>query len=170
MIKLHFLLSYYIFTMTCCKKSLGLLIIRIGFGAFFLMGGIGKIMGATPEMMNMIGGAAHGLGLTFLPTNVWFRLAAGGEVLAGLLFVLGIFLPFAALIAVIIMLVAFFGAHNGDMQQGMSALAFLIASLGLGIAGPGKYSLKSLLCKSCDKWCTTGACAPKQDTKEVVNV
>jgi hypothetical protein len=36
-----------------------------------------------------------------------------------------------SLLAVIIMLVAFFGAHNGNMQEGMSALAFLIASLGL---------------------------------------
>jgi hypothetical protein len=55
------------------------------------------------------------------------------------------------------MLVAFFGAHNGNMQEGMSALAFLIASLGLWFAGPGKYSLKALCCKwsnNCDTNCT----------------
>jgi uncharacterized membrane protein YphA (DoxX/SURF4 family) len=65
--------------MNCCNNTnIGLLIIRLGFGAFFLMGGITKIM--NPEMADMIGGAAHGLGLTFLPTTVWFWLAAGGEV------------------------------------------------------------------------------------------
>lgn len=165
MIKLHFLLSYYIFTMTCCKKSLGLLIIRLGLGVFLLMGGIGKIMGATPEMMNMIGGAAHNLGLTFLSTDVWFRLAASGEVIAGLCLILGIFLPLAALLTVIIMIVAFVGAHGMDMQKGMVDIIFLTTALGLGFAGPGKYSLKSLLCKSCDSTCT---CTPKTDNKEVI--
>ena len=101
--------------MTCCKKSIGLLIIRLGFGAFFLMGGITKLM--KPEMADMIGGAAHGLGLTFLSPEVWFWLAAGGEVIVGLTFLLGIFLPLGSLLAVIIMLVAFFGAHNGNMQE-----------------------------------------------------
>lgn len=153
--------------MTCCKKSIGLLIIRIGFGAFFLMGGITKLM--NPEMADMIGGAAHGIGLTFLPTTVWFWLAAGGEVLAWLTFLLGIFLPLGSLLAVIIMLVAFFGAHSGNMQEGMSSLAFLIASLGLWFAGPGKYSLKALCCKwsnNCDTNCT-----PKNPTPtEVISV
>lgn len=146
--------------MTCCKKSIGLLIIRIGFGAFFLMWGITKLM--SPEMADMIGGAAHGIWLTFLPTNVWFWLAAGGEVLAWLTFLLGIFLPLGSLLAVIIMLVAFFGAHSGNMQEWMSALAFLIASLGLWFAGPGKYSLKALCCKWSNN-CDTN-CAPKIPT------
>jgi uncharacterized membrane protein YphA (DoxX/SURF4 family) len=38
-----------------CKKNIGLLIIRLALGGLLLMGGLGKIMGASPEMMNMIG-------------------------------------------------------------------------------------------------------------------
>ena len=132
------------------------------------MGGITKLM--HPEMIDMVGGAAHAVGLTFLSTTVWFWLAAVGETLAGLIFILGIFLPLGSLLAVIIMIVAFFGAMKGDMQQGMSAIAFFIASLGLGFTGPGKYSLKSLCCKSSDKDCSSGECSPKKETQEVVNV
>ena len=151
--------------MTCCKKSIGLLIIRLWFGAFFLMWWITKLM--HPEMADMVGGAAHALGLTFLPTTVWFWLAATGETLTGLLFILGIFLPLGALLAVIIMLVAFFGALKGDMQQWMSAIAFLIASLGLGFTGPGKYSLKNLCCKKC----SGDSCSTNNNPKapEIVN-
>ena len=52
----------------------------------------------------------------------------------------------------------------------MSAIAFLVASLGLGFAGPGKYSIKSL----CDKKCTDGSCGtsctPKNPTTPEVVV
>jgi len=162
---MYIILILIVIIMTCCKKSIGLLIIRLWFWAFFLMWGITKLM--HPEMADMVWGAAHALGLTFLPTTVWFWLAATWETLTGLLFILGIFLPLGAVLAIIIMLVALFWAHKGDMQQWMAAITFLIASLGLGFTWPGKYSLKSLCCKKCStNNCTTNN-TPK--TPEIVN-
>lgn len=121
-------------------------------------------MSASPEMMNMIGGAAHNVGLTFLSTTVWFWLAAIGETLAGAIFLLGLFLPLGSLLTVIIMTVAFVWAHKANMQEGMSALFLGVVSLGMGFAGPGKYSLKSLFSKKCD-----GENCNKPQTPEVVN-
>ncbi len=117
------------------------------------------------EMADMIGGAAHRLGLTFLPTTVRFWIAAGGEVVVWLTFLLGIFLPLGAILAAIIMLVAFFWAHNGNMQEWMAAISFLISSVGLGFAGPGNYSLKNLCCKwnnTCNTDCTQKNTTPKE--------
>ncbi len=100
------------------------------------MAGITKIMGATAETMNFIGGAAHTMGLTFLSVDIWFWLAAGGETLAGLIFILGIFLPLGSFLVMVIMVVAFIGAHKMDMQSGMIDVIFFITALGLGFTGP----------------------------------
>lgn len=128
------------------------------------MGGIMKVMNAGPDMANMIGGAAHAMGLTFLSTTVWFWLAAIGEILAGVLLIAGLFLPLASLLMLIIMIVAFVGAHKSNMQEGMSTILFMIAALGLGFAGPGKYSVQALCGKKCGKGCSTGTCAPAAST------
>lgn len=99
-----------------------------------------------------------------MSTEVWFWLAAIGELVAGILLVVGLFLPVAGALVVIIMLVAFFGAHAGSMQSGMAALTFLIAGLGLGIAGPGKYSLAAFCCKKSGKNCVDGKCDMPMNT------
>ncbi len=153
----------------CCKKSLGLWIIRLGLGWLLLMAGISKIMGAGPEMIGFVGGAAHQLGLTFLSQEVWFWLAAISETVAGILFIWWLFLPVASLLTIVVLGVAF-ASKGMNLQAGMIDIIFITTALGLGVAGPGKYSLKSLLCKSCDTWACTTGCAPKKDSQEVVNV
>lgn len=155
--------------MTCCKKSIGLLIIRLGLWWLLLMWGISKIMSATPEMMNMVGGAAHNMWLTFLSTNVWFWLAAIWETLAWATFLLGIFLPLWSILAVIIMAVAFAGAHNANMQEGMPAIFLWVVALGMWFAGPGKYSLKNLLCKKCEEWNFNTNKVEQNTPTEIVN-
>lgn len=157
----EYFLVFYISMMKNCKhgNSIWLLVLRLGFGAFLLMGGIMKIM--HPEMADMIWWAAHALGLTFLSTTVWFWLAAIGETLAGFLFVIGACLPIASLLTIIIMIVAFFGALHGDMQQGMSAITFFIAALGLAFTGPGAWSIKALCTK-----CKDGNCDTKKEVVE----
>ena len=153
----------------CCKKSLGLWIIRLGLGWLLLMAGISKIMGAGPEMIGFIGWVAHQLGLTFLSQEVWFWLVAVSETVAGILFIWWLFLPFASLLTIVILGIAFV-SKGMNLQAGMIDIIFVTTALGLGIAGPGKYSIKSLLCKSCDTWECATKCTPKKETQEVVNV
>lgn len=62
-----------------CNKILGG--VRIIMGLWMLVMGIMKL-GANPEMMEMVGGAGHMLGLTFLSTITWFWIATIGEILA----------------------------------------------------------------------------------------
>gem|GEM_PF-3592716 len=46
-------------------------------------------LGADAQTMEMVGGAAHGFGLTFLSAVSWFWIATIGEILAGLFLVSG---------------------------------------------------------------------------------
>ena len=151
-----------------CKKNIGLLIIRLALGGLLLMGGLGKIMGATPEMMTMIGWAAHSMGLTFLSTTVWFWMAAVGETLAWTIFLLGLFLPLGSVLTIIIAIVAFVGAHKMDMQSGMPVLFMGVIALGMWFAGPGKYSLKALCCKWTNN-CDTNYSPKTPTTTEVIS-
>ncbi len=141
-----------------CKhnKNIGLLIIRLGVGVLFLMGGIMKVTAVGPEMIAGVGGAAHSIGLTFLSQTVWFWMAAIGEIVAGVLFIAGFLVPLASLLAIIIMFVAF-ASMGYNMQTGMITVIFAITSLGLGFTGPGMWSLKGLCCKKCVQG---GACCP----------
>lgn len=160
---------FFYYNYMCCKKSLGLLIIRLGLGWLLLMAGVSKIMGVGPEIIGFIGGAAHQLGLTFLSQEVWFWLAAVSETVAGILFIWWLFLPVASILTIILLGVAF-ASKGMDIKTGMIDIIFITTALGLGLAGPGKYSLKSLLCKSCGTTdCGTGVCSPKKDNQEVVN-
>lgn len=133
-----------------CKhnKNIGLLIIRLGMGAMFLMAGIMKLTAITPDMIAQIGGAAHSVGLTFLSQTARFWIASVAEVVAGVLLVIGFFVPVASFLIIVIMAVAF-AAMGYDMQMGMPLLMFAVTALGLGFTGPGKWSLKGLCCKSC---------------------
>lgn len=146
----------FIIVILMCKnaKFLGMLIIRLWIGWVLLMAGLGKIMSASPEMIANIGWVAHSLGGSFLSTTVWFRLVAWGEALAGLLFIIGLCVPVASLLTVIIMTVAFFAVHQWNIQEGMSALLVGVVSLWLGFTGPWMWSIKWL----CRKSCNWGSC------------
>ncbi len=160
---------FFYYNYMCCKKSLGLLVIRLGLGWLLLMAGVSKIMWAGPEMIGFIGWVAHQLGLTFLSQEVWFWLVAVSETVAGILFIWWLFLPLASLLTIIVLSVAFV-SKGMDIKAGMIDIIFVTTALGLGIAGPGKYSIKTLCCKSSNKECSSGECSPKKETQEVVNV
>lgn len=135
-----------------CKhnKNIGLLIIRLGIGIIFLMGGVMKVTGAGPDMIAMVGGAAHTIGLTFLSQTVWFWLATIGELVAGVLLIIGFLVPVASFLIVIIMAVAFAAMGYANMQMmGMPIIMYAVVALGLGFTGPGMWSLKGLCCKKC---------------------
>src|SRR5947209_16352795 len=122
------------------RRNLGLVFLAHGtqkaFGAF---GGPG-FAGAT----GFIGS------LGFRPARLWAALAVGGELAAGLLYLLGLLTPLASLLVLGTMAVAIAKVHGPKgffMQNGGYEynLVLIIAALTLALAGPGAFSLDHLL-------------------------
>src|SRR2546429_5300063 len=100
--------------------DLGLLALRLTLGAVFLAHGAQKSVGAFGGPG--FAGATGFIGsIGFRPARLWTALAVGGELAAGLLFVLGVWTPLAGLLVLATMAVAIAqeaGAHGVFYQQG----------------------------------------------------
>jgi putative oxidoreductase len=129
--------------------DLGLLLLRLTLGTVFLAHGAQKAFGAFggPGFE----GAAGFIGsMGFRPARLWTVLAVGGELAAGLLFVLGVLTPLAGLLVLATMAVAIakvhgpkgFFAQNGGFEYN---LVLIIAALAVAAVGPGSFSLDHLL-------------------------
>ncbi len=126
-------------------EDLGLLIIRIMIGIVFLYYGSQKLFG-------LFGG--HGI----KGTGGWFEsigvkpgipaavLSGLGEFASGILFILGLFLPVAAIIITIIMAGAIAKVHG---SKGFAAgaggyeynLMLIVVAIGIALIGPGAYAI-----------------------------
>jgi len=131
------------------SADLGLLLLRLTLGAVFLAHGAQKAFGA-------FGGpgfeAASGFigSMGFRPAGVWTALAVGGELVAGLLFVLGLLTPLAGLLVLATMAVAIAKVHGPKgffVQDGGFEynLVLIIAAVAVAATGPGALSLDRLL-------------------------
>src|SRR5437870_4805337 len=120
--------------------TLGL--VFLGHGAQKALGSFGGpgFAGAT--------GFIGSLGLR--PARFWTALAVGGELLAGLLLLLGLLTPVAGLLVLATMAVAIAKVHgpkgffvqNGGYEYN---LVLIIAAVALALVGPGAFSLDHLL-------------------------
>src|ERR1700704_1995931 len=91
--------------------DLGILALRLVLGAVFLGHGAQKAFGSFggPGFE----GASGFIGsLGFRPARMWAALAVGGELLAGLLLVLGLFTPLAGVLVLATMAVAIAKVHG----------------------------------------------------------
>ncbi|MCC6934743.1 MAG: DoxX family membrane protein [Candidatus Yanofskybacteria bacterium] len=157
----------------CHNKSLGLLVLRLALGAFFIGHAVAKFQNlpATVEMFQGWGFGAF-----------WAYLATGSELLAGLLLVLGAFLWIAAALVVVVMAVAVY-AVTGPNPMGQPPLlhyifgwgqnaVFAAAALALAFTGAGRWSLAawwmrrrsgSVECRECKSdhgmGCNCGSCS-----------
>ncbi len=127
----------------------GLLALRLTLGLVFLGHGAQKAFG-------VFGGpgfaAATGFigSLGFRPPRFWTGLAVSGELAAGLLFVLGLLTPVAAVLVVATMAVAIVTVHwpkgffvqNGGYEYN---LVLVITAIAAALIGPGAFSLDHLL-------------------------
>ncbi len=143
--------------------SLGLLLLRLGFGGFMASHGWGKFQMVLEGKFDQFGdpiGLGSGLSLV---------LAAGSEFFCALLVALGLVTRAAAVPVAFTMGVAAFVAHGADpwtmgegarlFQAGLAkswsskepALLFLIPFAALVFTGAGKFSLDALLARRAGK-------------------
>lgn len=129
--------------------DLGLLALRVTLGVVFLAHGAQKAFGAFggPGFAGATGFVGN---LGFRPAGLWAGLAVAGELAAGVLFLLGLLTPLAALPVLGTMVVAIAKVHgpkgffnqNGGYEYN---LVLIIAAVTLALAGPGRLSLEYLL-------------------------
>ncbi len=140
-----------------CGKILWVLRILLGLGMLYM--GIMKFT-MLPGVLDMLGGSAHALWFDFLSVNVWGWIAIVGEILAGLLLLVGCkgAKKWAFLTAIIMIF-----ALNMTGWADWKAWLFFVVAMIILIRGGGKRSVCGKSC-SCKSGCTGGSC----DTKEVV--
>ena len=128
--------------------NLGLLALRVTLGLVFLGHGAQKAFGAFGGPG--FGGATGFIGsLGFRPARFWTGLAVGGELIAGALYLLGLFTPLAGVLVLGTMGVAIAKVHapkgffvqNGGYEYN---LVLIITAVALAVVGPGTYSLDHL--------------------------
>lgn len=126
-------------------EDLGLLIIRIIIGIVFMFYGAQKLFGLFGGYgIKGTGGWFESIGVK--PGNVAAVLAGAGELLSGLLFILGLFLPVAAVIITIIMLGAIVKVHGSKgFANGAGGyeynLVLIIVAIGIALIGPGAFAI-----------------------------
>lgn len=132
--------------------STGLLILRVVIGVLIFMSWVGKFQ-ATPEMQDMIGSAAHLMGLTFMTKVAWFYVAQRAEIIGWLLLILGRWTRLWALLGLVTMVVAMnMLGWNLDMTSPVNAMTpalFALIFLVILFTGPGKFSLAGWCCIRC---------------------
>lgn len=119
------------------KLDISLLLLRLAFGGLMVInhgwGKLNKLLAGPPIKF------ADPLGLG---EQLSLQLAVFGEVACAILLVLGLFTRWAAVPALITMLVAAWIVHGDDpFKQQEHALLFGVVYLVLIIMGPGRYSI-----------------------------
>ncbi|MEH6946223.1 DoxX family protein [Bacillus sp. JJ634] len=125
--------------------DLGLLLIRLMIGFIFFFYGCQKLFGwFGGHGIKGTGGWFESIGIK--PGVIIATFSGIAELLAAILFILGIFLPIGALLIVLVMLGAIVKVHG---PKGFSVTAggfeynlfLIVVSVGLALIGPGDYSL-----------------------------
>ena len=125
--------------------SFGLLIIRLIVGLTFAGHGTQKMFGwFGGHGLKGTGGWLESIGIK--PGVLMAFFAALAEIISGLLFAGGLWLPIAAALIVLTLLVAIFTVHGKNgywlTQNGFEYNLMLIAiSIGVALIGPGTYAI-----------------------------
>jgi len=119
-------------------REQGLLLLRAGIGAIFLVHGLNKLAGGS-SLWAQVGGELGVFGVHFAPT-FWGLMAAFSEFFGGLLLILGLFFRPALFFMTFTMLVATTSTLHGGFTQFATPLSMLVVLASLILIGPGKYS------------------------------
>ncbi len=126
-----------------CQKygvSTGLLILRVLLGILFVTSGWAKF-----GNMDMFSGMVASMKIPGAGVLAW--VAALTEFLGGLALIAGFGVRVAGALLAVVMMVAFFGAHAGSLQQGMAAFAAFAGVSALAFTGAGAFSVMCWFCK-----------------------
>lgn len=131
-----------VFSSLAKQRNFGLLILRIGLGAFMIIQhGLPKLMGG-PELWAKVGSSMSHLGIDFFHV-FWGLSAALVETLGGVFLILGLWFRPTAFAFCIVMAIA--GYQHLQMGDGWSvasrAFELLFVFFGIAFVGPGKYSV-----------------------------
>ncbi len=122
-------------------QSFGLLLLRLGLGAAFVIHGYPKMAGG-PEMWKGLGAAMGNLGVDAYPV-AWGFAAAFAELGGGILMILGLFFRPAMVLLCFVMVVA--SVHHWANGDGFNVILrpveLGLVFLALLFVGPGRYSV-----------------------------
>jgi putative oxidoreductase len=125
--------------------DIGILILRLGIGAMFLLHGAPKLL-AGPDKWSQLGAAMSSIGVTAVPA-FWGLMASVSEFFGGICLILGAFTRGASFLLLLTMFIASsWHITRGDGLMGSShAIELGVVFLGLLVAGPGRFSLDDRL-------------------------
>ncbi len=129
-------------------QDLGLMLLRVGLGALLIAHGLQKAFGLWGGQ-GLTGFQQSLAGIGYQHANVVTYVAAGGQIAAGVLLVLGLFTPLAAAGAVAYLVNSLLAAVAAQPVRGSFAfflpdgheylVVLLVLAAGLTLTGPGKY-------------------------------
>jgi putative oxidoreductase len=121
-------------------KDLGLLVLRLGMGAMFIVHGWPKLQGGV-ERWTQVGGALGHLGITWQPA-FWGFMAALSEFGGGICLILGFaFRPACILMGFTMLVATTMHLKTQGVAEASHAIECLSVFLGLLFIGPGKFSV-----------------------------
>ena len=123
-------------------RDAGLLILRIGLGAAFIVHGLPKLTGGV-KVWTGLGKSMGLLGIDFFPA-FWGFMAAFSEGIGGVLLVLGAFYRPVCLLLTFTMCVATLtmaSPKNRDFKDYSNPLKLAFVFFGLAFIGPGRFSI-----------------------------
>lgn len=118
-----------------------MLLLRLSFGILMMHSGYYKLVHFAelqPKFMNFLG----------IGTSMSLALVVFAEFFCSMFLILGLFTRFAAIPLIVVMCVALFKAHNGDVfGDGQTAALYLTGYLVLLLVGAGRVSVDSMIGK-----------------------
>jgi putative oxidoreductase len=131
-------------------QNFGLLVLRLGIGAAFILHGLPKLAGG-PELWAQLGAATGAAGIHFLPA-FWGFMAAFAEFFGGVCLIAGLFTRvFSVLLTATMAVAATMHLSKGDdFTVASHAIEMGVVFLSLMFMGPGRISLDWLLFRKKD--------------------
>ncbi len=123
-------------------RDAGLLILRIGLGAAFMIHGLPKLTGG-PKLWASLGKSMGLISIDFLPV-FWGFMAAFTEGIGGVLLVLGAFYRPVCLLLTFTMFIATLtlaSTKDRDFKTYSNPLKLAVVFFGLAFIGPGRFSI-----------------------------
>ncbi len=123
-------------------RDAGLLFLRVGLGAAFIMHGLPKLT-EGPKLWSVLGKSMGELGIHFFPA-FWGFIAAATEGIGGIFLILGFCYRPVCLLLAFTMVVATLTLASGksaDFTAYSHPLKMAVVFFSLAFVGPGKFSI-----------------------------